>query len=116
MYDEKIPLIAAADYSSSGQYHAMAVTGLMAASGVTGVGILQNKPKSGEDASVTYAGRSRFYAGAAVAAGAQLTITASGWLITATSGTNVVGKALAAVTSGSVGDGIFNFANGLIIA
>lgn len=114
-YKESVPVVAGEDLSA-GQYHAVGVGGTIVATPAASIGILQNKPKSGEDGEATFSGRSRYRAGAAVAANAQLTVTTSGWLITATSGTAVVGKALAAVSSGGIGEGIFNFAGGLIIA
>ena len=115
-YNEQIPVVAGADLSDDEQYKAIAVAGTIAATGATAMGLLQNKPKSGEDAALVYSGRSRYRGGAAVSAGAQLTVTTSGWLITATSGTAVIGKALTAISSGSIGEGIFDFANGIIIA
>ena len=114
-YLESIPVVAGADLSAA-QYKAIAIGGTIAATGVAAMGILQNKPESGEDAQLGWHGRSRYRAGAAVSAGAQLTVTTSGWLITATSGTNVVGKALGAVTSGGIGEAIVGFNAGLIIA
>jgi len=115
-YLDSIPVAAGADLSAS-QYKAVTMAGVIAANGNTAAGILQNKPAAtGRDATVGYLGRSRYYAGAAVAAGAQLMVTTSGWLITATSGYAVVGKARAAVSSGGIGEGVFNFATGLIIA
>lgn len=114
-YLESIPVVAGADLSAA-QYKAIAIGGTIAATGVAAIGILQNKPESGEDAQLGWHGRSRYRAGGAVSAGAQLTVTTSGWFIAATSGTNVVGKALGAVSSGGIGEGLVNFAAGLIIA
>ena len=108
-YLESIGVDAGADLSAC-QYKGIAVGGTIAASGATAMGILQNKPESGEDAQLGWFGRSRFYAGAAVAAGAEITCTTSGWFITAASGTNPVGKALEAVSSGGIGEAIVCFA------
>ncbi|MCK5609665.1 hypothetical protein KAR91_47770 [Candidatus Pacearchaeota archaeon] len=109
-YLESIPLAAGADLSAS-QYKAVVVAGTIAADGDTAIGIQQNKPAaSGRDLTVGYAGRSRYYAGAAVVAGARLTVTTSGWFTTVVSGGAIVGRALAAVSSGGIGEGIFNFA------
>lgn len=114
-YLESIPLAAGADLSG-GQYKAVVVGGTIAAD-ATAIGILQNKPDAvGRDAAVGYAGRSRYIAGAAVSAGALLMVTTSGYMITVTSGETCQGRAIAAVTSGGTGEGIFNFTNGQVLA
>lgn len=59
------------------------------------VGILQNKPNSGQPATICYDGVSKAVAGATVAANAKLASDAAGKLITATTGQAVVGIALA---------------------
>lgn len=61
------------------------------------VGILQNKPKSGEAAEVRDLGTTKWLAGAAVAAGDPLTVNGSGRAIKVTSGGMVLGQALDAV-------------------
>lgn len=79
------------------------------------IGILQNAPKSGEEMTVCVDDQSRFVAAAAVAAGARLTVTASGYMITAGSGDIVCGRNLeTAVGSGGVGLGIFDFASAAV--
>lgn len=110
-YQYSIPVSAGADLSSGKQYKAIAVGGTIAAANTATLGLLQNKPKSGEDATIAYAGRIKFVAGAAVAAGAGVMVTTSGYLITVVSGSLPCGKALEAVSSGGIGEGIFNFAN-----
>lgn len=116
-YKEGYPIVAGADLSDDEQYKAIAIGGTIAASGTAAIGILCNKPKSGEDAAVTWWGREKFYAGAAVAAGAQVTVTTSGWFITAGSGDAVVGRnGSSAVASGAIGEGMFNFANASMLA
>jgi hypothetical protein len=86
------------------QYVAIALDdGKVAANAEEAIGILQNKPKSGEFATVTYLGETFFRTGAAVAKGADVTVTTSGFHITATSGDAIVGKCKTAATSGSVG-------------
>lgn len=107
---------AGADLSAA-QYKAVTIGGTIAANGATSVGLLQNKPENGLDASLGTNGRSRYVAGAAVAAGAQITITTSGYAITATSGSAVVGRnGRSAVTSGSIGEAIVNFNNASTLA
>jgi hypothetical protein len=110
---ETVTLDAGADLSAA-QYKAVAVGGTIAADS-SAIGLLQNKPgASGRRATVGYAGQMKAYAGAAITAGARVTVTTSGWLITATSanidGGFVVGKALAAANSGDLFPGLFNFA------
>ena len=104
---------AGADYSGSGkQYHALALAdGQLAANGEEASGILINKPDNGEFATVAYNGEIKFAAGAAVSKGDKLTVANSGWFTTADSNDTVVGEAKAAVTSGSIGTGLFAFPN-----
>jgi len=114
-YLESIPLAAGADLSAS-QYKAVVVGGTIAANALA-MGIQQNKPDaSGKDLTVGYFGRSRYVAKAAINAGALLTVTESGYMSTVTSGQSCIGRAIAAVSSGGIGEGIFNFANGMLIA
>jgi len=96
---------------SSRQYHAINVSGTLAANPEAAMGILQNKPNaSGRDASALYAGPSFYRAGGAVAAGDLLTVTTSGWFAVSNSGDQIVGRAISAVASGGSGEGVFNFA------
>lgn len=66
------------------------------------IGILINKPASGEFASVAYSGMSKACAGAAVTVYDQLTVNGSGRVITVTSGSMCLGQALEA--AGADGD------------
>ncbi len=106
-YNELIQVDAAADLSAA-QYHAILVGGTIAANN-SALGILQNKPESGEDAALGFFGRLRYRAGGAVAAGAGVTVTTSGWFVSVGSNQIAVGTALAAVSSGGIGEGLFNF-------
>lgn len=72
-------------------------------------GILMNKPNENDHGSLAYSGELKYKAGAAVSAGDKLTVTTSGWFTTAESLDCVVGEAKVAVTSGSIGTGIFSF-------
>lgn len=85
-------LITDADYSSN-QYYAMKVnsSGLatICGAGDNALGILQDKPESGEVANVMVLGESKAMYGATVTAGANLMTDGSGRLIPAT-GTNPV--------------------------
>jgi len=105
--------IAAAEDLSSLQYHAIALDdGKLANSGEEASGILLNKPKSGEFITLGYIGEIKFKAGAAISKGDKLTVTTSGWFITADSNDPTLGEAKAAVTSGSNGTGLFTFPGG----
>lgn len=99
--------------TSAFQYHAIAlVDGLLANTGEEASGILLNKPKSGEFLTLGYQGEMKFAAGLAISKGAKVTVTTSGWFTTADSNDPIVGEAKAAVTSGSLGTGLFNFPSG----
>jgi len=109
-----IQLAAGADLNTGGgtgaQYKAVAVGGTIAATGTVAIGLLQNKPKSGEDAQVGWEGHMKGVAGAAVTAGARLIVTTSGYLITAVGAVAPCGRALATAASGATVEGLFNFA------
>src|SRR3972149_5641124 len=107
-----IQVVAGADLNTGdgtgAQYKAVAVTGLIAATATTAIGLLQNKPKSGEDAEVGYEGHMKGVAGAGVTAGARLIVTTSGYLITAAGQVIPCGRALATCASGAIVEGVFN--------
>ncbi len=103
--------VAGEDLSAAPQFIAVNLTdGKAAASAAAAGGILQNKPKSGEHATLFYAGETEFRAGGTITAGVRLTVTASGYIIAlpATGGFSV-GKAIDACASGSIGRGLFDF-------
>lgn len=106
-------IAAGEDMSGAGyQFHALALDdGKVAANAEEASGILINKPTSGAASEVAYVGELAYAAGAAIAKGAKLTVTTSGWFTTATSGDAIVGEAKSAVTSGSIGTGFFVFSN-----
>jgi hypothetical protein len=111
-----VPVVATEDLSLAAcECHAIASTGLIAANAGAALGVLTNRPKNTEDATVGVIGRFRYRAGAAVALGARLKVTTSGWFITQTSGSIAQGMALSAVSSGAIGEGVFNFASATII-
>ena len=94
------------------RYHAIALDdGKIAVNGKEACGLLVGTPNTGEAAAVTILGEEKFKAGAGVSKGAKLAVANSGWLITATSGSWVCGRAKDAVSSGSFGTGYFNFIN-----
>lgn len=108
-----IQLVAGADLNTGdgagAQYKAVAVGGTIAASNTTAIGLLQNKPKNGEDASVGWHGHMKGVAGAGITAGARLIVTTSGYLITAIGAVVPCGRALATCASGGTVEGIFDF-------
>lgn len=109
-YNDGITVDAGADLQAF-QYRAIAIGGTLA-TGLNARGILQNKPDSGEDATLVYQGRSKFQAGGAITVGARLTVTSGGFMTVAASGDQAVGFCEdAAVSSGSYGHGVFNFAS-----
>ncbi len=74
------------------QYQAVALDdGLVANDGKEAGGILLNKPKINEHASLAYLGIVKFRAGLAITVQKAITVTTSGYFITAGSGTHIVG-------------------------
>lgn len=92
------------------QYQAITLAdGLVANNGGEATGILLNKPKSGEFAQVGVIGEMKFRAGIGISASKAITVTTSGYCTAAGSGDYIVGSAKLAVTSGSIGTGLFDF-------
>lgn len=102
------------DAGTGTQYKAVVVAGTIAADN-TALGLLQNKPKNGEDAAVLYLGPGKGVAGAAITAGARIKVTTSGYLIAVASGDGSCGKAIATAVSGGVFEGLFNFIGAPVI-
>lgn len=85
--------------------------GMVAPTGKRAGGILLYGGRIGEHITLGYGGVMKFTAGNLVAKGNRLTVTTSGYLVEATSGSYIVGRVLdSAVSSGAVGTGLFNFA------
>lgn len=84
--------------------------GKLANNGAEAAGILQNKVLTGDHMTLLVQGISEFRAGGAVAAHGPMTVSTSGWCTAAASGDHQIGSALEAVTSGSIGVGLFDFA------
>jgi len=79
-------------------------------------GLLCQGGESGQHVGYTFQGIEKFVAGGAVAAGKNLAVTTSGYITQAASGDFAIGQNTeAAVTSGSVGTGIFNFSAAALI-
>ena len=106
-------LVAKEDLNAHQYFAVTCADGKIANNGAEASGILINKPKTGEAASVGMIGEMAFQAGGAVAANGKMTVTTSGYFTAAASGDFVVGRnGQTAVTSGSVGRGLFNFNTG----
>lgn len=90
---------------------------LSVAGGKNAMGILQSQPNSGQHGNVHYFGETKAVAGAAITTpGYPLTTAASGFVVAAVSGDNVIGRyvqggrtANAACASGDQITGWFNF-------
>lgn len=94
-------------------FHAIAINdGKVAANGAESGGLLQEETASiGSAVPLTVIGRSFCVAGAAFSLGALLKVNTSGRLVTATTGTHVVARALAAAgADGDICKCICNFA------
>lgn len=74
------------------------------------LGVLQNKPQSGEHATVTCLGYSKVKAGGTIAAGGDFSVTASGTAVAVASGYYILGRALTSVASGGFFEGIITHA------
>lgn len=91
-------------------YFAIALDdGKRANSGDEATGIALGSCDSGHMMETGIFGILKFKAGAGISKGDKLTVTTSGWFKGAGSGDYIVGQAYAAVTSGSVGTGLFDF-------
>jgi len=108
-YQDRVPVVASADLSSS-QFLAVGVDGAIAGTVLAAIGSLQDTPAAGEDGSAAYQGRSKLKAGGAITAGALVGVNSTGYFVAISSGGINCGKALEAVSSGSVFEGIVNFA------
>lgn len=96
---------AGADLSAK-QFHAVKFNGsaalVLAGDGDDIVGILEDKPKQGEQGTVALAGRPKAKLGGTVAAGDRLAVNANGQLIVATTGKRIVAKAMEAGANGEI--------------
>lgn len=108
-----LQLTAGADLNAAGgtgaQFKAIAVGGTIAANNSLTMGLLQNKPKNGEDATVGYFGHMKGTAGGTITAGGLVKVTTSGYLLAVTSNDIACGQAITAAASGATVEGLFNF-------
>jgi len=101
-------LIAAADLSGS-QFFLVDVDGsgagnvagkaALSLSGASALGVVQNKPSSGQATQIRTEGITKVVAGAAFASGALVMSDANGRAIAVTAGSYAIGKALTAATA-----------------
>lgn len=93
---DRVAYAADADYSTTGQYRAVkrSTTGIVlcGANSVAFLGVLQDDPAAGEAGTVKTGGLSKAVAGAAFAAGIQLTTDSAGRFVTATTGQQVLAE------------------------
>jgi len=108
-----VTTIQALETLTTHQYLAVCLDdGKVANNGEEASGILLGKPANGDFATVGYMGEIDFLAGAAISKGDKVTVTTSGYFVTANSGDHtVIGFSKEAVTSGTIGTGIFSFSN-----
>lgn len=97
---DTITVVASQDLTGH-QFKAVDLAGGVGVTTAGAVGILRTKPETGDHATVAYKGQIKAIAGAAVASGAQVGVTASGFLITVTTSA-YCGVALAAAGSGDL--------------
>lgn len=91
------------------QYKAVAVDGTIAANNSAALGLIQNKPKSGEDLTIAYLGHMKGVAGGALSAGDRVRVTTGGYLTVVVSGDGVCGKVITAAASGATVEILGNF-------
>lgn len=99
-----LPVVAGADLDTAdSRFKAVTLNGTIAANPNLAAGILRHGGKTGETLSVIYEGITKVLAGAAVSTvGFPVTITASGFVIAASSGGVSIGRALATCASGEL--------------
>ena len=82
---------------------------LCSASGQIAYGVLQNKPKNNEFASVCVDGFTKFTAGGSIGADVLVMTNNSGFGIAAASGGSVLGRVITGADSGLIGEMLFSF-------
>jgi len=95
------------------QYKAVDLSGGVGVNSLIAVGILHTKAALGDHATVAYKGQMKAFAGAAIASGAQVGVTASGFLISVAT-SRYVGICLTAAGSGDIFPFVGDFNMGLI--
>ena len=80
------------------------------------IGVLQNKPESGENATVTILGKTRIMAGGTITAGAGFTTTLSATATATASGDYELGRSITGVASGGIFEGVITHGGVTIVA
>ena len=94
----------AAEELSARQYQVVTIADdKIANNGQEASGVLLTKPKSGEDGSILLFGVGKVREGLAVTKNATITTVTSGYITVTASGDYINGRALEAITSGSIG-------------
>lgn len=97
---ETITVVASQDLTTH-QFKPVDLSGGVAVTTLLAAGILTNKAYTGDHATLAYKGQMKAYAGAVINSGAQVGVTASGFMIAVTTSA-YVGIALAQVASGDI--------------
>ena len=97
---ETLTVVASQDLTGH-QFKAVGLHGGVAGATLGAVGIARTKALAGDHMTVAFKGQMKAYAGAAINSGAQVGVTASGYLITVTTSA-YVGIALATAGSGDI--------------
>ena len=106
---ESIAIASGADFRTVGQHKAVVVGGTIAATAAA-LGLVKSKPNTGENLRVGYSGIMKFLAGGAITAGVNMTVAASGFIVSQGSADGAtVGKCLVTAASGDLGLGLFDF-------
>lgn len=109
---ETITVVASQDLTGH-MFKAVDLAGGVGVATLGAAGILRNKAATGDHATLAYKGQMKAYAGAAINSGAQVGVTASGFLITVTTSA-YVGRALASAASGDIFPFVGDFTMGQI--
>ncbi len=102
----------AAEDLSARQYQVVTIAdNKVANNGQEATGILTSKPKSGEHGTIMLFGIGKARAGGAISANNTITTATSGFITVTASGDYINGRALEAITSGSVGKVLWHGVN-----
>jgi hypothetical protein len=109
---DTITVVASQDLTGH-QFKAVDLSGGVAVNTLLSMGILQNKAALGDHATLAYRGHMKAYAGGAINSGAQVGVTASGFLISVAT-SRYVGVAMTSAASGDIFDFVGDHVMGLI--
>lgn len=108
-----IQIAAGADLDTpASRFKAVSIAGTIAATPNVAAGVLRHGGKTGETLSVIYEGVTKVLAGAAITSGGlPITVTTSGFFISAVSGGISIGRALSFCASGDLVQAFVDFKN-----